>query len=906
MLFLCIIILLCTKIPALDKLLLRVYNNVNKICKKQAEENDAMKKKTIIILSSVAAFLILAAIALTLLLKKDYIEKIKYDHIANVSYNGVNIVGEDGLFYLEKDGEKLSQGYIFLKSVNDYYEDIETAGAKSGSDLVLFDYYIAHKPDSASYYLITSTGEEYTIVGDNYSLDEVKLPYLTFVNNTTSRKAAISLLKIDSGLSRKSGSDLSMTPFLEISPQKYEDKILYTHLLVTDENSEKSKSLYCDDGTFIVSSEYLDTVTFTDGKKQKKTYFIDVAENAIYSLSGELIAKGSESMKKVSDTFGTLLRYDEKLSANVLDIFSANGIFTLSDAEYDISVVQTYLGAITLPVRAGGMAVCRALDGNIVKCKEITEQESGILQGTLENGECVYLNANADVLVQTPYSDLVLQAELSSENIYVFKSEAYNVQTNNSNSYYFTKAGAKASLMNFESGAVVSKHYANEQTEIVDGSFILTDMKDGKTVLRICTPFAANPLSDPFDIVQTYLQAGIYWSRCVSFERGGYDIIDPISNQKAGRLVCTESDFAKLYINYEGYAFMVSDVYDDKSGMPILLLSARRYEDNEGTTSNVRYYALYRSAYYSSESFNNGTLRIAEVGMNLLRSDPFTFFEKDNCLVLNGTGASRVFRLNDSSVLAEAASVPYRIKDIIYDSADDTLLYYLVESEGGNKGLYDKDGNMILAPYYDNIYSLENGRFVVSLRGGVGVLENRNSKLKQIIDYSYSRITAISDGGYIAVDGNGNCVLYEGDKIIKEEPIQSFNIITDYSISEDGTIEMRYSTQLSIKGDLYIHTSDTVYKPKCESFEAPALTYYNIGNERSKLVQYYANGKIESTEVIYPTEHYAASFALKESPNNTGWFFSDDIADQITPVTKDEILAYPDYIISLYPKMSEK
>jgi hypothetical protein len=865
-----------------------------------------MKKKTVIILVCVAVLLIAAAVTLTVLLKKDYIEKIKYDHIAGVSYNGVNIVGEEGLFYLEKDGEKISEGYVFLKCVNDYYEDIESAGAKSGSDLILFDYYIAHKSDSASYYLLTSTGEEYTIVGENYSLDEVKLPYITFVNNTTSRKAAISLLKIDSSLSRKSGSDLTLTPFLEILPQKYEDKILYTHLLVTDEKAEKSQSLFCDDGTFIVSSEHLETVTFTNGKKQKKTYFIDGGENAVYSLRGELVAKGSETMKKISEIFGTIQRYDEKLNANVLDIFSANGIFTLSDAEYDISAVQTYFGALTLPVRSGGMAICRAIDGTVLKCKEISEQEGGILRGTLESGEYVYLNANADILIQTPYSDLALQNELSSENICVFKSESYNAQTNNSNSYYFTKAEAKASVMNFESGAVVSKHYANELTELVEGSFLLRSEKDGKASFRICTPFAANPLSDTFDTVETYLQAGIYWSRCVSFERGGYDIIDPISNQKAGSIVCSESDFAKLSINYEGYDLMVSDVYDDKSGVPVLLLSVRRYEDNEGTTSSVRYYALYRSAYYSSENFNSGTLRIAEVGMNLLRSDPFTFFPKDNCLVLNGTGTSRVFRLNDSSVLAEAASIPYRIKNIIYDRADNTLLYYLVESEGGNKGLYDKDGNMILAPYYDGIYSLENGRFVVSLRGGVGVLEYRNSKVKQIIDYSYKEIEPLSDGGYIAVDGNGNCVLYEGDKIIKEDPIQSIDIITDYSTADDGTLEMRYSTLLSIKGKLYIHKSETVYKPKCESFEAPALIYEDIENERAKLVQYYANGKIESTEVIYPTEYYAASFALKPSPNDAGWFFSDDLLEQVTPVTKDDILAYPEYIISLYPKMVEK
>lgn len=873
---------------------------------KERKEIIIMKKKNLIILICVSAAAVLMAVILTLILKKDYIDKIKYDHVASVSYNGANVVGEDGLFYLEKDGKKISEGYIFLKSVNDYYEDIEEAGAKSENDLILFDFYIAHKPDSPSYYLVTTAGEEYTVVGDNYSLDEVKLPYIIFVNNTTSRKAAISLLKIDSALSRKSGNDLTLTPFLTLSAEKYDDKILYTHLIATDEASRKS--LFCDDGTHVVSTSYLETAVFTDGKKQKKTYFIDAEQNAVYSSRGELLAKGNEPMKKVSEIFGTIVRFDEKQNCNVLDVFSVKGVLTFSDSKYDISAVQTYFGALSLPLResGSGIAIYNVLDGNEIKCAEIELQANGIIRGDLGNSEYVYVSDNGNVLIQTPYQDLVLQTELSGGKTYVFTSEAYNSATNNANAYHFTKVGQKASVMNLGVDESISKLYANKQTEAVEGSFLLTEKKDGKTSYRICTPFAANPWSDTFDSVETFLQAGIYWSRCVSYVRGGYDIIDPISNQKAGSIACTESDFAKLSFEFEGYEQMVSDVYDDKSGVPVLLLSIRRYEDDEGTTSSVRYYALYRSASSSSEDFNSGTLRIAEVGMNLLRSDPFTFFQKDNCLVLNGTGTSRVFRLNDSNILAEAASIPYRIKRIVYDNADSTLLYYLVESEGGNKGLYDKDGNMILAPYYDGIYSLENGRFVVSLKGGVGVLEYRNSKVKQIIDYSYVTIEALADGGYIAIDGNGNCVLYEGDDIIKKDPIQSASVITKYSIADDGTLEIRYDTLLSINGDLYIHESETVYKPKCESFEAPALTYENIGNDRAKLIRYYVDGKVEATEVIYPTEQYVEAYVIKQSPNDAGWYFSTESAKQITPVTKEDILTSSDYMISVYAKTVEK
>ena len=41
----CIIILLYIKIPALDKLLLAVYNNIIEVCGKKAEENNNYEKE---------------------------------------------------------------------------------------------------------------------------------------------------------------------------------------------------------------------------------------------------------------------------------------------------------------------------------------------------------------------------------------------------------------------------------------------------------------------------------------------------------------------------------------------------------------------------------------------------------------------------------------------------------------------------------------------------------------------------------------------------------------------------------------------------------------------------------------------------------------------------------------------
>lgn len=870
-----------------------------------------MKKKAIIvsICAAVALLLIVLATILLIALKKDYLEKLPYDHVAPVSYNGVSIVGEDGLFYLVKDGEKLSDGYVFLQSVNDYYDDIEAAGAKKDSDLVLFDYYLAHRADSATYYLVTSTGEEYTIMGDNYSIESITLPYIIFINNTTSRKAAISLLKVDSDLSYKSGTDIILKPFSTVEPIISNKKVLSTQLFVTDEASDKKYSLFCDDGTLIVSAEHMERMMFSDGYDKTLSYCLDLDENAVYSPRGELLAKGSEPLKRVSELFGTMLRYDEKLGANVLEVFSVNGKVSLTDAEYDLASAKFYKGAIILPVRnKGGFDVINAINGEKHYCLEAAMRDDGIIFAKSGEGEYTYFTDCAEVLVTSVYTDLVLLPTLSTGNSYVFSSESHRVATSNANSYYFTRVGYAAVTMSFDANASLAMLSANDGAELVEGSFLVSKLAQNSAIRmehRICTPFAANPLSDAFDTVDTYLQADIYWSRCASYERGNYDIIDPISNQKAGSILCEGEDFARLSFAFEGYELMVTDNYDEESGIPVLILSIRRYEDNEGTTSNVHYYALYRSIYASSKSFDKGTLKISEIGMNFLRTNPFTFFPHDNCLVLNGIGASRVFRFNDSNILAEVASMPYRVTDVIYDKADPTLLYYLVESEGGNKGLYDKDGNSILAPYYNEIYSLENGRFVVSLRGGVGVLEYRNSKIRQIIDYSYCSITAFSDGGYLAIDGNEKCVLYEGDKIIVKDPIQSANNIIAYSIAEDGTLNVRFDLLVSVDGDLYVHKSSVSHKPKCSEFEKVEIGYENIENTRAKLINYYVDGKLSHTDTVYPTEFYGTVYAIQPSVDQQGWFFSKESAEQITPITKDDLLNYPEYIISLYPKAFE-
>ena len=108
-----------------------------------------MKKRRIIIPVACIVILIAIIIAVAIALDTKFIKKLPYDHFDSNVYNGVEIVGDEGLFYLCKDGKRISDGFASLQSVNDYYTDDLKELTENGISAKLFDYYIAKDGDSA-------------------------------------------------------------------------------------------------------------------------------------------------------------------------------------------------------------------------------------------------------------------------------------------------------------------------------------------------------------------------------------------------------------------------------------------------------------------------------------------------------------------------------------------------------------------------------------------------------------------------------------------------------------------------------------------------------------------------------------------------------------------------------------
>lgn len=861
------------------------------------------KKKAIVIFAIVATVLIALTVILVLVLHKDYIQKTKFDHISEISYNDVRVVGKDGLLYLCRDGKLISDGYVSLRSVNDGYADAAPHWLEA-DDTVLFDYYIARRAEQSQYLLVTAAGEEYTVSGDNYSLAEIHLPYLIFVNNTTGRRAALSLLRIDSDLSRKSGNELTLVPFTEITPvREHAEDALYSHLEVKDDTAEKPYAVFAADGMQILAATGFDKQIFTDGEKRTAVYYVDNDTHTVYSSRGETLAVGQAPITVVSDEWGYMpFAPSEQTELAGVAVFSYQKSYRITDASLDLTALQVFDGSLALPVKgATEVVLYSATDGSSVRYTSLERPTDSLLRATAEgSADSLYLAESGKLLLRSAHADMTLDPTLSSETCLVFASAEYDAAHDGAHHLHVTREDTNAVTVTIEEGTVVSPLYANGGTERVDGVFLLEATQEERPVYRLLAPFSPRLFSDVYDRIEAFVTADIVWARGTSYSQKTYTFLDPIAGQIAATVYASEEDFAKLFFELADCQSLLADPYDSDSAVPVVLLRLSCFEDDT-LTSSIRYFALYRSIPTSSPIFNSGTLRVLEVGKNLVRAEPVSFFPEENAIVCYNTDFSHVYRLNDSHVLSEVAMLPYHVSHMISDRSDPSRKYFVVNTDGGKYGLYDESAAPVLPPYYDRIESIDNGHIVVSLRGAMGVLSYDGGKLRQVLDYRYANVYALPDHGYLAADGNETVSLYEGKKEIADDPIQSYQYLTSYTMSEDGSIHIGYDVLISMDGRLWLHESETRYEPLADDVEQPTVSYRSIENERATAVYYYHENSVVDVDVIYPTAEYRAAFALATPPVGDGWYDSPRAEPTVdAPVTASDILASDEYIVKLY------
>lgn len=863
-----------------------------------------MKKKTaILIFSAAAALLVALTVILVLVLHKDYIKKTKFDHVSSVSYNDVRIVGSEGLLYLCRGDEIISDGYVSLRSVNDGYA-AASPNWLTANDTMLFDYYIARRAQQSQYLLITSAGKEYTIAGDNYSLASIHLPYLIFVNNTTGTRAALSLLHLNSDLSKLSDNELTLTPFLELTPvRKRAEDALYSHLEGKEATADAPYAVFTVEGKKILSAKSYERKLFSNDAEQASIYYANNDTFTVYSSRGEELCVGSAIGTAVNDSWGYMpLALLADGTPSGIAVFSYQKQYSITDPSLDYTQARFFNGSLLLPKKNTSTVVLYdAATGTSTEYTSVERLADGLLRATVSgNTDSLYLSESGQLLLRSPFADMTADPALSSDSCLVLSSADYDIAHDGLHHLLFVRENKPAVTATIEEGTDVSPLMANDGTLPIEDVFLLQSQQDGFPVYRLLAPFSDRLFSDAYDRLEIFSTAGIVWARGTSYAQKSFTILDPIGGQVATTIAAPDEQLSKLLFEYAGCESLLVDPHDADSAVPVLLLRLSCLEEG-APASSIRYFALYRDLPASSKSFDLATLRMLEIGKNLVRAEPVGFFADDNALICRNTDFSHVYRMSESNVLSEVTTLPYRVSRVISDQKDPTVKYFEVTTEDGKFGLYDVTGTSILSPYYDKIVAVNDGHLVVSLRGATGVLAYENGKLKQVIDYLYTRITPLPDHGYLVVDGNELTYLFDGKKKISRKPIQSYQTLTSYAIAENGNLCVGSSLLLSLDGRLWLHETDIRHEPFATELEKPNNVYGNVQNERAIAVHYYRGQDLIATDMIYPDAEHRAAFTLPEPPVGNGWYQKPDVTPDVDlPVTVNGLIASGMHTVKLY------
>ena len=151
------------------------------------EKNNTPKKKAGIVAAVIISLAVVAiAVVLALVISNQYLDSMwDFTPVDSVSYNGYEIVNENGVYFLTKQGRRVSSNaYTMLESVNhQHYNGDEKKLLKD--DARIYDYFIGRKSDEDTYFLINGEGKELAIEGEDLVYSGSYLPFIEFTDSVT-------------------------------------------------------------------------------------------------------------------------------------------------------------------------------------------------------------------------------------------------------------------------------------------------------------------------------------------------------------------------------------------------------------------------------------------------------------------------------------------------------------------------------------------------------------------------------------------------------------------------------------------------------------------------------------------------------------------------------------------------
>lgn len=894
-------------------------------------------KILIIAVAVVLAISVLIGVVAAIAISNSYLKSMKgYDFAESITFNGVEIVEDDGLFYLTREGKKISKtGYEMLVSVDeknpkDYDDDMETLVFEKGFEI--FGYYVARKPDVKNLFIVNAEGVEYKLENENLVYTRTALPFLIFADSVTMDQCVISLKELNSDLSAATETAITAhKQYDRIEPYKLDDdKYLYDYAMLVDGNEAAGSPAYSyvngKGATICTSYEQQAAVYNLEAPDGTVDAFFQLSDKTLVAFDGAVLATEILAVEEDDNvliaTCGNVL----DLSSMRYAIITAKVRLTVNETEYDTDSATT----------VGSLLSIKAKNSNETKTYNLFTGEISTLYQDLDFADTHYYGDNNSLilararLVEDPstyvYLDAVSGLELCRSTHGdmgfftggILESIEDPTTEDGKRKLHFVSGGKPEVVLGVDFDTTVAAVEVNDKLSAYTFTTVSIDATTSQSITKtaLYLPFVGGATMtaayDTFEVLDVFANAApVALAR--DFDAGKIDLIDVATGKVVKSIAAAGAMMAKISISHVETLAVVVDTTVVEGAVNVAMFDVTTNDDN-GDAVSKEAIALYRpetqkklDSGYSVAELSAVTLSESSVsGRSVVssnkREDSYDSFSK-YVAVRHGNMTSSVFTFNESLQLTKISDIPYVVKAVqSYDGIPGNE-YVVITNDSYNEGLYTVDGKQILAPVYDDVDVCTEKYIIACKKGAAGMYEfkAKSEKTKLVLDFEYDDIDHIFGDLFIVTEGEDRYV-YEGASRVKKDKIVGDTTRgVNYTFNKE-TGKMQYNEYfvVNLDGKLYIHREELKDMPVTEIFVADVVGKAYIKPCDVLAVNFRnADGSLVETKVIYPTLLSRATFEMPEGEWHTTAI--KDLQSSSTVYTRNSLMeTYSNGVIDLY------
>lgn len=883
-------------------------NNVNFEATNTAPKKKTSKRKsffigTVITVSLLVVFVIIMAIVVS----NRYLEKTKdFYPVEDYSFNGYEIVNDDGLLYLTKDGKKVSrEGYtqLFSLSAKRYVGYIDAL--TYAPDAKIYDYFLARKEDSKNYFLIDGEGEELMIEGESWEYTSAPLPFVSFNDEVTGEVGVLSLENLDSDISTLGEKSLTLNVFDDYTTHILDKKnVLAGAVILKDSDAGKDSPKYIfADATgkemFTSVYDYKTARIYTDDSYKD---LVLASNGYLYDLSGNKLNHDVTSIEEMGDCV-IAHRSSNDGGSNVIEliVYSQSGSFSIKGDEYDLFSLGNKENLIWLRSKSSGYTVFALSTGEKLDCNVLPNSSS------LEQF-VVCRTGSGFNYVDVYTGKTVLTSSFSDMTAYypnVLYSPSESKPGNVSYVLHFVGSGKAATSKQLYTNQSIERIFCNTDG---DCAYVITttDNNTGSSRQTVYAPFASNPETKSYDkitVIDAFAE-GAPIALATSFDSNRFEFIDVANSQIIYSVVpANAEEMALTSVSYVTTAALFAS-YDE--GVEFAVFKTVKKDTNGDGVGEV-FYAFSRDAVMTGgkQARSIAPITVTQLGENVesVKASGGSYQSLLNAskymIVKTSAASSDVYTITDSYKLEKLATLPYgSVEAVKFGSSLDDVYLRVSNEQNSEVALYTVGGEMILG-FHANINVAYDGAYIMAERNGVWgayKYDANKGRKKQILNFEFAALQYMGDGGFLAQHNYDEpYYLYDEKSLARPDPITG--IVTTSVFSWDADAKAFVSstnTYYNIAGKLYVHRGegeeiiDTTIVGSRKQANESCISYSPL------LVNFYdVDGKLINKKVIYPTDKSVLDFKKNYDGN---WYFvtTASLQNLSTKATAESITDYVD------------